>query len=52
MSGVTTSSMVLATVHQSGGFYVKYVVPASGSFTIFINKAPDTGKVVKVASSC
>jgi hypothetical protein len=49
MSGVTTSSMVLAHVQQSGGFFVQYVVPASGSFSIFINKAPVSPNVVKVA---
>jgi hypothetical protein len=40
MSGVTTTSMIIATVQQSGAFYVKSAVPASGSFTININKAP------------
>jgi hypothetical protein len=49
LSGATTASMILATVQQSGGFYVKYVVPASGSFTIFINKAPTSPATVKVA---
>lgn len=49
MSGVTTASMILATVQQSGGFYVKYAVPSSGSFTIYINKAPTSPKTVKVA---
>ncbi len=47
MSGVTTSSMILATVQQSGGFYVKYAVPASGSFKIVISKAPTS--TLKVA---
>ncbi len=47
MSGVTTSSMILATVQQSGGFYVKYAVPASGSFKIVISKAATS--TVKVA---
>jgi hypothetical protein len=42
MSGVTTTSMILATVQQSGAFYVKSAVPASGSFTININKAPSS----------
>ncbi|MDP9331204.1 MAG: hypothetical protein M3P11_11270 [Actinomycetota bacterium] len=42
MSGVTTSSMILATVQQSGAFYVKSAVPTSGSFTININKAPSS----------
>jgi hypothetical protein len=47
MSGVTTTSMILATVQQSGAFYVKSAVPSSGSFTININKAP--GSPVAVA---
>ncbi|MDP9331244.1 MAG: hypothetical protein M3P11_11475 [Actinomycetota bacterium] len=42
MSGVTTTSMILATVQQSGAFYVKSAVPTSGSFTININKAPSS----------
>ena len=49
MPGVTASSMILATVQQAGGFYVKYAVPASGSFTIYINKAPAAPKTVAVA---
>jgi hypothetical protein len=49
MVGVTTSSMILATVQQSGGFYVRYAVPAAGSFTIAINKAPVAPMTVKVA---
>lgn len=49
MGGVTTSSMILATVQQSGGFYVKYAVPSSGSFTVSINKAPASPKTVSVA---
>jgi hypothetical protein len=49
MAGVTTSNMILATVQQAGGFYVKYAVPAAGSFTIAINKAPAAPQTVKVA---
>jgi hypothetical protein len=49
LSGVTVFSMILATVQQSGGFYVKFVVPVSGSFTITINKAPTSPDTVKVA---
>jgi hypothetical protein len=49
MAGATTSSMILATVQQAGGFYVKYALPASGSFTIFLNKAPTSPTTVKVA---
>jgi hypothetical protein len=41
--------MILATVQQAGGFYVKYAVPAAGSFTIYINKAPTSPAIVKVA---
>jgi hypothetical protein len=49
VSGVTTASMILATVQQSGGFYVKYAVAGSGSFTIYINKAPASPTKVNVA---
>jgi hypothetical protein len=49
MAGVTTSSMILATAQQGGGFYVKGAVPAAGSFTIAINKAPAAPQTVKVA---
>jgi hypothetical protein len=49
MSGVTTASMILATAQQVGGFYVKYAVPSSGSFTISLNKAPASPKTVRVA---
>jgi hypothetical protein len=49
MGGVTTSSMILATVQQGGGFYVRYALPASGSFKIYINKAPTSPTTVKVA---
>jgi len=49
MAGVTAASMILATVQQAGGFYVKYAVPASGSFTIYVNKAPASPTTVKVA---
>jgi len=31
------------------GFYVKYAIPASGTFTIYINKAPTSSTTVKVA---
>jgi hypothetical protein len=41
--------MILATVQQAGGFYVKYAVPATESLTIFINKAPISPATVKVA---
>ncbi len=49
MYGVTTASMVLATVQQNNGFYVKDAVASSGSFTIYINKAPTSPTTVKVA---
>jgi hypothetical protein len=41
--------MILATVQQSGAFYVKNAVPAARSFTIYINKAPAPPATVKVA---
>jgi hypothetical protein len=44
LAGVTTSSMVLATAQQKANVYVKAVVPASGSFTIWLTgKAPSGG---------
>lgn len=47
MGGVSTSSYVLATLQTSvSGCYVRAVVPASGSFTIYLSKAP--GKTVYV----
>ena len=40
MAGVTTSSYVVATLQTNrSGFYVQSAVPASGSFTIYLNKA-------------
>ncbi len=49
MAGVTAASMILATVQQGGGFYVKYAQPGTGSITIYINKAPSSPKTVVVA---
>jgi len=49
LAGVTATSMVMATVQQTGGFYVKAAVPAAGSFKIYINKAPVSPETVKVA---
>lgn len=47
MAGVTTASYVLATLQTSvTGCYVRAVVPAAGSFTIYLSKAP--GKTVYV----
>jgi hypothetical protein len=43
MAGVTTSSMVLATAQQNVKVYVKAVVPASGSFTIFLTGSAPSG---------
>ncbi len=40
LAGVTTNSMVIATVHRTGGFFVQAAVPAAGSFTIYLNMAP------------
>ena len=48
LAGVTTSSMVLATVQRAGGFFAS-VIPAAGSFTIYLNKASTGGATVKVA---
>jgi hypothetical protein len=47
--GVTAKSMVMATVQQTGGFAVQAAVPAAGSFTIYLNKAPSRSTAVKVA---
>ena len=49
LAGVTTTSMVTATVQQTGGFFVQAAVPHAGSFTIYINKAPVSPATVKVA---
>jgi hypothetical protein len=39
MTGVTTSSYIIATLQsRRTGVYVASVVPASGSFTIYLNK--------------
>ena len=47
MAGVTTASYVVATLQTSvTSCYVRAVVPASGSFTIYLSKAP--GKTVYV----
>lgn len=48
LAGVTTSSYVIATLQTKvTGCYVQSVVPAAGSFTIYLSKAP--GKTVYVA---
>jgi len=49
LAGVTATSMVMATVQRTGGFFVQAAVPAAGSFTIYINKAPVSPATVKVA---
>jgi hypothetical protein len=47
MSGVTSSSYVIATLQTSvTGCYVRAVVPTTGSFTIYLSKAP--GKAVYI----
>jgi hypothetical protein len=47
LAGVTTSSYVVATLQTSvTGCYVRAAVPSSGSFTIYLSKAP--GKTVYV----
>lgn len=48
LGGVTSSSMVLATVQRAGGFFAS-AIPAAGSFTIYLNKAAAGGASVKVA---
>ena len=49
LAGVTATSMVTATVQQTGGFFVRAAVPATGSFTLYINKAPASPATVIVA---
>jgi hypothetical protein len=49
VQGLTAKSMVMATVQQTGGFAVQAAVPAAGSFTIYLNKAPVSPATVKVA---
>ena len=40
LAGVTTSSLVFANLQTNRtGYYVQAVVPATGSFTIYLNKA-------------
>jgi hypothetical protein len=47
LAGVTTSSFVVATLQTSiSGCYVRAVVPAAGSFTIYLSKAPGKTAVV------
>jgi hypothetical protein len=47
MVGVTSSSYVVATMQTNvSGLYVRAVVPTTGSFTIYLSKAP--GKTVYV----
>ena len=47
MGGVTTASYVIATLQTNvSGLYVRAVVPTTGSFTIYLSKAP--GKTVVV----
>jgi hypothetical protein len=43
LAGVTASSMVLATAQQAKAVYVKAVVPAAGSFKIFLTGNAPTG---------
>ncbi len=41
LAGITASSFVVATLQTSiSGCYVRAVVPAAGSFTIYLSKAP------------
>jgi hypothetical protein len=49
MLGVTANSMVVATVQQTGGFAVQAAVPAAGSVTVYLNKAPARSTTVRVA---
>jgi hypothetical protein len=45
---VTADSRVLATVQRTGGYCVQAVVPAPGSFNIYINKAAAAPQTVPV----
>jgi hypothetical protein len=49
LAGVTSTDMVLATVQQTGSFYVKNAVAGSNKLTIYINKPPTSPATVKVA---
>jgi len=49
LSGVTPKDFVLATVQQSGVFYVKNAVAGSGQFIVYLNQAPTSPTTVKVA---
>ena len=49
LAGISGTDMVLATVQQTGAFYVKNAVAGSGTFTIYVNKAPASPATVKVA---
>jgi hypothetical protein len=49
LAGVTPSDFVLAMVQGKGSFYVKNASAGSGSFTIYINKAPTAPATVTVA---
>ncbi len=47
LEGVTTSSLVFAVLHSNrSGVYVQAVVPSTGSFTIYLNKAPTSATFV------
>jgi len=48
LAGVTTTSMVMARVQRAGGFFAS-AIPAAGSFTIYLGKAPTSPATVKVA---
>lgn len=49
LAAVTATSMVTATVQQTGGYFVQAAVPAAESFTVYINKAPTTPATVKIS---
>jgi hypothetical protein len=47
MPGVTASSYIIATLQtRRAGVYVHAVVPAAGSFTIYLNKTVTAATVV------
>jgi hypothetical protein len=48
LTGVSSTDFVLATVQDSGGFFVKSAKAGSGQFTITINKAPTSPAAVTV----
>ena len=47
LAGVTTATLIVATLQTSiSGCFVRAVVPAAGSFTIYLSKAPGKTAVI------